>query len=242
MLKLILKVGLIFTILTIFSAVVVDISNRATQRTIDNIFYSNFQNILTVERRGNSNAHGTGVVVRTASGKEVVLTNRHVCQMVGPNLFLNNEVLSGATDILYIDYTADLCLISLPKALNLPKIQLAQQAPRLNQQIFSIGYPLYFNKNLVSGTAMGDITWTVVTTGQPQSSCDEMKVKDGVEYCLKREQYMGTNVELYPGGSGSPVFNINNELVGLMSATDQHGSFFGCMVHLKDIKRVLNQF
>lgn len=221
---------------------IVDVAKNANQRVTDNIFYNNYNNVLTVEMPGNPMSHGTGVLVKTAKNKLVVLTNRHVCDALGgPSVFLNNDVISASESILYKDETVDLCLISVSKELKTEGIKIADNAPRKNESIFSIGYPYEFGKNLIEGRIVGDAIIPVYEVFTDQSRCQALPVINGTAYCYNEENLVSTNALQFPGGSGSPVFNSNNELVGLMSVS--HGmTHFGGMIYLKDIKRVLSQF
>jgi S1-C subfamily serine protease len=89
---------------------------------------------------------------------------------------------------------------------------------------------------------------TIIQTSIPiqsvfsgQQRCSQILANAYDTYCFNIEQMVSTNIQLYPGGSGSPVFNLKNELVGLMSSTAPMSNF-GHMVLLSDIKRVLNLY
>lgn len=207
----------------------------------DKIFWDNYDNVIRVEASGNPMAHGTGIIVNTSKGKQVVLTNGHVCEAFSQSPVLNNTLTTQKSNILYVDILSDLCIIEVPKKLEVRAIPLAEKEPRMNQELFSIGYPLGHDKNLLSGRGIGLNTVPMHKLFQGQVRCPQIVVNNFQAYCLTIEQVMATNVVLFPGGSGSPVFNLNNELVGLMSLTSP-GSNFGHMVLLSDIKRVLDLY
>ncbi len=207
----------------------------------DQIFYSNLNKIVKVASPENHLSHGTGVLLRTATNKLVVLTNRHVCDDFNPVVYLENKTINGIGQVLYVDLPADLCLISPPAEFTATPTKLAASEPDANQEVYSMGYPLYHDINLIAGRVIGETKIPVMNTYSTQLNCKEIVNRNDQFYCITEENLVATNAFLFPGGSGSPVFNSNNELVGLMAVTAT-GSNFGHMVYLNDIKRVLSLY
>ncbi len=241
MLKKLYKVVLVLLICALLTSIIVDLAKNASQRSSDNVFYSNFTDIVMVAMPGNLNAHGTGVFVKTNKGELVVLTNKHVCEFLGKDLFLNNEIISASTEAVYVDLEADLCLVKVPKALNTKGATVALRDPRPNQDLLSIGFPLDMIRYPGVGKVIGPTEIPEVVVYTDQSNCRKRKVQDGQELCLLIHEQVGTTIPSFSGSSGSPVFNSASELVGLIS-TSSRNTNFGTMVYLKDIKRVLNKF
>lgn len=241
MLKKAYKVGLILAIAGLLTFIIKDLAKQSSQRTSDNVYYSNFTDIVMVAAPGNLNRHGSGVFVKTRLGELVVLTNRHVCNNIGKELFLHNEIISATTEALYVDQEADLCLVKVPKPLNTKGATVARQNPRSNQDVLSIGFPLDMIRYPGVGKVIGPTELPEVVIYDNQPNCRKRKVQDGQELCLLIHEQVGTTIPQFPGGSGSPVFNLDSELVGLISTASLNTNF-GTMVYLKDIKRVLNKF
>lgn len=232
---------LISSIFAVVLLTIVDVAKNANQRMTDNIFYDNYNNVLTVEAIGNPMSHGTGVLIKTAKNRLVVLTNKHVCNALEPNILINNDLITSTESVLYKDEIVDLCLLTVSKDLKVKDIKLAPEPARKNQTIFSLGYPYDFSKNLIEGRIIGDALIPVYEIFMDQEKCKAVPVINNIAYCYNEENLVSTNALQFPGGSGSPVFNSNNELVGLMAVS--HGmTHFGGMIYLKDIRRVLNKF
>lgn len=242
MLKNILKITLILTIFTALAYSMVEISKGATQRTIDNIYFSNFDNVLSIQTSdGQTGVRATGVVVTGKSGKLIVLTNKHVCIGARSPVWLMNDTIAIKAEVLFQHPTVDLCVIDFPTDVKMNTPDIAASEPRMNEEVYSFGYPLDLYKNILAGRIIIDQTFNFVDVHTDQTNCLHTRTIKGVEYCHTQEIYLQTNILQFHGNSGSPVFNKNNELVGLTVATHTQTNF-GSIIHLTDIKLVLSKY
>lgn len=157
---------------------------------------------------------GTGGVVLTKKGK-VILTNWHVCLP-----FLMGNVRPGADKfknlrILKHDSTLDLCALTVPAKLKAPGLKLNTNKLRLFSRLIAEGYP-----------AGGELT---PTEGRILKR-KRLPVGNPIIPFLATyyDLYM-TSIHSYPGNSGSPVIDMNGDLVGVLESSNNL-SFYGNMI------------
>ncbi len=241
MVKILLKVGFLLSLSFIFCRILAYVIHNEPHWAADKIFFSNIENILQVKNINNLAAYGTGVIVKTKNNQLVILTNRHICKDFFPRVYIENHFLNGVTDILYQDEKADLCLIKLPQDLKVTPTKVSTFPPSLNEEVYSIGYPLYNDINMLTGRVIGPIISATRELYTLQPNCKELFKDQDKDWCILEEDLVATNIFTFPGNSGSPVMNSNNELVGLIVSTDPR-THFGQMIYLSDIQRVLGKF
>lgn len=134
--------------------------------------------------------HGSGVMV----GEDLVLTNAHVCTNPQQRLTLKNskDELVDAK-VLWISNMelTDLCLVRAEEnEWKWYDIKFADRMPRLGDDVFTVGNPLI---------AEFHISWGKISN-------------------LDEEGYLWMDMNVQPGNSGGPIFNIHGELVGLVNS------------------------
>lgn len=88
---------------------------------------------------------------------------------------------------------------------NLPYVEIAEQAPRPGDEVYSIGYPSEERAGRKWSMFRGRITHTHYTHGTPPAA-------DGIR----------VDFPVWGGNSGGPLFNASGELVGLCSTSDRN--------------------
>jgi len=181
------------------------------------------------DRLGQVSGGGTGFLVEGADGQKVILTNHHVCEM---NTVADWYVVSQgeqvfAAKLISMSKLADLCTLSVPKAIADTRrpYQLSPTKPRTGDLLAVFGHPWlrplsiawgqFINETrepismLIAGFGYGD----VVSIGR-------------------------TDIQIYPGNSGSPIVDRTGQVVGIMFAYEGPGKA-GLFVPTSDIKHFL---
>jgi S1-C subfamily serine protease len=174
-------------------------------------------NCITISE---ASASGTGFIIDHNKDNTIVMTAAHLCEStknVRQSSIINfeiteirnthemgiikNQQLILSQQILYNDPVTDVCVFKIPRV-DGEKVRIAKGAPRYGDKIWSIGAPVGFfpesSKPLVSGHYAG-----------------------GAERSMKNDPSLGFynfSMPTVPGMSGSPIFNNNGEVIGIVSA------------------------
>ncbi len=199
------------------------------------------QVFMITNKAGNSG--GTGFEVRAKSGKVFTLTNSHVCG-------LQNEKgivwASSATmrkiplHVIEKSDITDLCLLTPVGASK--GLELADSV-EIGEQIGLVGHPRLMPITLSKGELIGYAQVEVLAEQMP---CE----KEGGMYhtvntswgpvCLEIIKAGLTNVPALGGNSGSPVVNINGNVVAVLFAGSDAN--WGVVVSLADIRDFLGAY
>lgn len=167
---------------------------------------------------------GTGSFVQL-KGRQIILTNAHVCE--GVKSILNTVRImdyNGDTylaRIIDISPLYDLCAVEAPFPSPNP-FQLATEAPS-EQEVYVIGHPLLLQLTISRGWLL-DRQIINVPNDKEISDCTSPKnVIQTLNFfgiqlfaCFDRYDTILTNIPSQPGNSGSPVLNSSNKLVGIL--------------------------
>lgn len=153
---------------------------------------------------------GTGVMV----GSSVLLTNAHValnwkikCLYLGCKQLLAQNHLNSFTvlEASVIDKTLDSAFLTLETKGENERIKFINPSyipPQVGESIYTIGY-------------LVEIESFVVSMGKIKNKNFQKTYKP----------YLGYNADSVPGMSGSPVFNSNDELIGLHFGKPQRSKY-----------------
>jgi len=192
---------------------------------------------------------GTGFAVQGKSGKEYIMTNRHVCE-VGVNGFVriktsNREFIKR---ILYKDTVHDLCLIEGLKGLS-PLSMGSDQS--IGDTMYVVGHPGLRKLTTSSGEYIGREFVELLFNVEKRQQCPG-KVMElppmyqflmGVDFvCFRSYPALATSAVIYGGNSGSPVVNVWGNLIGVAFAGNPSQERDNFVIPLYYIKKVLNKF
>lgn len=192
---------------------------------------------------------GTGFNVVAPSGKNYILTNAHICDGATDNQLLVEA--SGARPvyrrILENSGNTDLCL--LEGFHNTNPLTLANDV-RVGAKLTVLGHPLLNPLVKREGVLIGvQDTW-VVDGRTPLEECTKPKHSIRMlrtwlgpqETCAVtiKKSYL-TDIEAYPGNSGSPVVNQFGSVIGALYAINNRSNW-AILVPLSDIQTLLKPY
>jgi S1-C subfamily serine protease len=162
---------------------------------------------------------GSGTVVHSASGKSLVLTNRHVCPHGNGHPFVIVGEKSYAAEWVAADDTVDLALVRVSVAL--PAVELAESEPLKGTTVRQWGFSLHGPMKAKTGLVVETI---------------EFKTEAGATV-----KTLVTDIDVEPADSGSGVFDPDGKLVAVAfaAAGPLDGPRSEHCVRLTDIKRFL---
>ena len=202
--------------------------------------------VLSVDNTGG----GTGFAMKAKSGKNFIVTNKHVCEIeVDGWVFIKPTNKSGVyRKVVYVDNKHDLCLIEGDSRLN--NLELAG-SPRINQINYVIGHPALRDLSIAQGEFIGYKTIEMPEDVSTRAEC-KWKVLELPEIyrfimgrdflCLKPFKSLSLTTVSYPGNSGSPVLNRFGRVMGVLFAGSREQERDNYAVPAEELKRVLEQF
>ena len=169
---------------------------------------------------GESYGAGTSFVLEYIGHNTIMMTAAHLCREYEvpvdemfkdmPNIETKFEVgifLEGYVlviqDILYVDEQTDICVFSVPELLGVPS-EFAKRSPRYGDTVWSIGAPAGYFPPSAKPITQG------MFSGEAERALGE-------DYYIAFSNF---NMPTIPGMSGSPIFNKNGDVVGLVSAVN----------------------
>lgn len=193
---------------------------------------------------------GTGFAMKAASGRNVIATNRHVCEAAtgGWMLIQQNDGFSAWKKILYKDNVHDLCLLEGDS--RLAPLELAS-APDKGDIHYVVGYPGLRPLTVSSGEYIGNSIIDLLFNAKTRQECPGkifelnplQQIMYGMEFACVRsyKSYMTTAVT-YPGNSGSPVVNKYGNVIAVLFAGSTEEERDNYLVPGYELERVLSKF
>jgi len=120
--------------------------------------------------------------------------------------------------VLARDDWADLAILPVPASFHPDSLALADRSHSLGERVFAIGFP--------RATRFGISEGTIVQLGDLMSR--------------KRGQVQ-VDLSSGPGGSGSPLLDVDGNVVGVIRGGDSTSKMFTFAVHQNEIRRLLTQ-
>lgn len=208
--------------------------------------------IVVLNGPSNPNSGGTGFEVVAPSGKVYTMTNRHVCGLA------ENGIMSAQTKyhertvllrVLEISKDHDLCILEgIPNAKG---YKVNDQEADNYDHLYVIGHPHLapntYSEGLVRERAPIMLPDEEAKTeaeclAKPNHSVQEIVVFIfKVKMCFESMDSMSTSVVIYPGNSGSPIFNDNNKVVGVVFASSSRDNY-GHYVPLQYLTKLLSRY
>jgi len=214
--KVLLRLFGIVGIITILSVIFVFVG------PIRNISNENY-NVKIVGLRG----QGSGVVIQSNDVYSTILTNKHVCEinkmsngLIDYFPFVVKEVVNNDSflgHVKKVSKNTDLCLIQVEVG-NLPVAKIAKKVVR-GEKVINISSPLDIEGYKTHGFV------------------GEVHLIPSMNFA----KYQQVSTPIYPGSSGSAVFNMRKKIVGLITLGMRGANTLSYMVPLSDIKVFLKE-
>jgi S1-C subfamily serine protease len=219
------------------------------------LFHTVGRSVVSVVIPSNHASGGTGFNVKTPSGKVVMLTNRHICQLA------ENGVLEVSTtqeperyyrvSVREESRTTDLCITD--PAPTSASISLARSVS-VGEQIGVLGHPHLEPNTLSLGMVTNKQTITLpFGFNIPEEKCAYYggktleapplaKMFFGIESgCFTDIESYRTTAVVYGGNSGSPAVDVLGRLTGVLFAGNTRSNY-GFIVPLEKIKEFLKNY
>lgn len=206
----------------------------------------------SVYQVGGERGWGTGFAVKTASGKTVIATNRHVCEIfphIDDEALKDNQDRKWEAEIIALSEDHDLCLLKAPRnAKPLPLYWGYSVGEGVD--IFTAGYPSIRFMTKTQGETLGKEVIAMPDYAAPEdcnkktNEIRDVELFPGMKMtiCVNVLEFQWTSARISGGASGSPVVNRDGEIVGVVSiATASEAGFMG-MVPLEYLRDLLDQY
>jgi S1-C subfamily serine protease len=219
------------------------------------------ESIVSLEDAGGK-GRGTGWVARAKSGKKVIMTNAHICEMnpVAP-IFVVYHRSKGSVRYpikfpaiaIKKDDKQDLCMVSVPPDLKADPLPLAD-AVYLDSKIYIIGYPIEPLLSVSSGNIRGstlvdnpyDIPLELCKGKKFHIETVPIEQENGETIkktmCFLKAKFTFSDALSDHGASGSPVLDGDGDVVGVMSMIGGQARPFAIFVPLAALKEFLSTY
>jgi Trypsin-like peptidase domain len=201
--------------------------------------YAQTSAMITLE---NKHSGGSGVIVRSYPNGSLILTNKHVCNLIQNGGVVSTDEGTYPVYSFQVYKRHDLCLIKVLANLH-ENTQLASKAPDTYSNMTIAGHPALLPTIVTHGNFAHHINIDVMIGSQP---CDGHEADNDAFMCLLTGQKpLVQSFEAQPvtatimaGSSGSGVFNSQGEISGLVFA-GQQGLSYGFIVPYEYVKDFL---
>jgi serine protease Do len=173
---------------------------------------------------------GTGFLVKSKTRGPVILTNRHVCEVMNPDnviYYIEQPPIRYAGRRIKKSANTDLCAIQVPEEFlrSRKPLRLATRPLQIGQHVNVYGHPFLNPLTYSEGHYIN-------TTREP------LNFKDGTLSADTIMQMGRVDFMVQPGNSGSPLLNDANEVVGIIFAMEG-GNHMGLFIPLDEIQQFL---
>lgn len=172
----------------------------------------------------NRNSGGSGSVIQTDSRGTVILTNKHVCEVIQAGGYVETDDAIGMIVAYKLYDKHDLCMVKVLKKMG-TAAKLADGPPEAYSQAYIAGHPSLLPTVISSGHVSHREMITVMMGFKP---CDENTPEKYAPYCffmggypiLKTFEAELSSPLIAPGSSGSGVYNKDGEIIAVAFASN----------------------
>lgn len=191
---------------------------------------------------------GSGFSTIAASGRNVIVTNEHVCSLSknGWVFIKSDRGFTSKKKILHVDDKHDVCI--LEGDFRLPALKIGS-APEKGDFHYIVGHPGGRALTVSQGEYIEDHKVPMIDHNIKKREDCKTKVQElhpleqflyGIEFvCLKEFLSYSSSAVAYGGNSGSPVVNAFGEVIGILFAGNREQEHNTFIVPVTDLKRVL---
>lgn len=182
----------------------------------------------------NERSGGSGVILSSSRNSSKILTNAHVCGVVKNGGIVRSERTRGVVKSYKVSDIHDLCLITTNNNFRINTV-VSNNPPENYEDATVVGHPGLLPSIITKGHFSEKQLITIMTGSR---KCEESDLKDpksnlfcslfGMLPVIKTFEAQVVSSTIMPGSSGSPVFNSDGEIAGLVFAGS--GSFGYAMV------------
>lgn len=207
------------------------------------------EKVVTLTPPSRTNTGGTGFHVKAPSGLTYILTNAHVCGLAEDGFMAVHRDhypdRQSMVMVIEVSKTADLCILS-----PITKVEGFDMADSIDgyESIYSVGHPRLEANTLSKGhvTARRPIALPIDATPNECAARGGISQKIitffGIfDMCVKEFDSLLTSLVIYPGSSGSPVFNKSGEVVGVVFAGNMETNY-GAIVPTDEVNAFLTGY
>lgn len=167
---------------------------------------------------------GSGVILSSSKNSSKILTNAHVCEVIAKGGIVRSDTARGVVKSYKVSDVHDLCLITTNNNFKVNTV-VAQETPELYQDAAVVGHPALMPTIVTKGVFSQKELITVVVGSRPCTDEEKTDSRTGV-ICffmgamplIRTFEAQVVSSTIMPGSSGSPVFNMNGEISGLVFA------------------------
>lgn len=231
---------LILTLFIIFNF----ISKDAKASTIYPSSVTEYASTVVMIMNKGETGGGTGVIWHSTKERSFILTNKHICEVTahGGEAIKDEHKYPVAAQKESSEH--DLCLISIESDLNI-NTEIAENPPHIYSKATIAGFPHLLPETVVTGHFSKRHEITVQTGSRP---CDLKEFKENPMGCVTEgfpilQDYDAQLVTatILPGNSGSPVFNDDGEIAGLVFASDSRELSYAEIVPQEYVKNFVTK-
>lgn len=170
----------------------------------------------------------TGFSFERKNGISYILTNQHVCSMHEKAKYTLTTYtgVNVLATFVGVDEFADICMLRTES--NIPPLKLANEDSKRGERITTIGAP----------DTVYPVIYDGVMSGYRIFNMKNDVGEDGIFEVHFRAQI--SSVPLYNGSSGSPVLNMNGEVVGIVFAGRVNKDHISYIVPVSEVLRFIS--
>lgn len=210
---------ILFSALFAISASIIIYSKPKTIKPLTGPEYSLTSVMIT---RYDGRSGGSGVIISSNKNSSQILTNAHVCEVIKNGGIVRSDIAKGIVKNYKVSEIHDLCLITTNNNFKVNTV-IAESSPDLYEDAITVGHPHLLSTIVTRGHFSQKELITIVVGTKP---CTQNESEEDSVFCqyfgiipiIKTYEAQVVSSTIMPGSSGSPVYNKNGEIAGLVFA------------------------